>query len=140
MKELILSLRAKGYTYKQIVREVGCAKSLVSYYCGVGQADKTLGRQRQSRSKKRAYLQKIKQNFPCMDCGENYPYWVMDFDHRGDKLFGLGGGALALYSWDQILEEVKKCDIVCANCHRDRTHTRSVQSGDDALDVEINYL
>ena len=32
-KEKILELRSKGYTYNQIVNEVGCAKSTVSYYC-----------------------------------------------------------------------------------------------------------
>lgn len=25
------------------------------------------------------------------------------------------------FSWDEILDEIKKCEVVCANCHRIRT-------------------
>jgi len=49
----------------------------------------------------------------------------MDFDHRepGSKrhtvsrMIGRAGTAT-------ILAEIAKCDIVCANCHRDRTFRR----------------
>jgi predicted transcriptional regulator len=33
MKKKILSLRKQGYTYSEIVEEVGCAKGTVSYHC-----------------------------------------------------------------------------------------------------------
>ena len=33
MKEKILELRKKGFSYNQIVEELKCAKSTVSYYC-----------------------------------------------------------------------------------------------------------
>lgn len=41
MKEKILELRAKGYTYNQIVEELGCSKGTVAYHCGEGQKEKT---------------------------------------------------------------------------------------------------
>ena len=56
---------------------------------------------------------------PCADCGVQYPYYVMDFDHvRGEKLFEISAGHrhIAL-----LLDEIAKCDVVCANCHRART-------------------
>ena len=61
----------------------------------------------------------------CADCGKNYPPCVMQFDHRDPttkahfvtQMIGRAGTA-------RILEEVAKCDIVCANCHRERTHSR----------------
>jgi hypothetical protein len=28
------------------------------------------------------------------------------------------------WSWDKIMAEVLKCDVVCANCHRIRTHRK----------------
>lgn len=58
---------------------------------------------------------------PCADCGVQYPPCVMDFDHvRGVKSFQISG---AIYrSRASILAEVAKCDVVCANCHRMRTH------------------
>lgn len=61
---------------------------------------------------------------PCADCAKTFPYYVMDFDHvRGTKLFTLGE-APARRGRDQILEEAAKCDVVCSNCHRIRTHKR----------------
>lgn len=52
---------------------------------------------------------------------------VLEFDHvpgRGKKVGNVGD--LAKYgSWPKALREIAKCDIVCANCHRIRTHTRA---------------
>lgn len=61
---------------------------------------------------------------PCMDCGGRFPPECMDFDHvRGEKKFTIGPYVLcADQEW--FLEEVLKCDIVCANCHRIRTKNR----------------
>lgn len=58
---------------------------------------------------------------PCADCGESYPPWVMDFDHLGDKVFAIGGSQRGIQA---VTEEAKKCDVVCSNCHRQRTHDR----------------
>lgn len=52
MKEQILELRSQGKTYDEIVGVVGCSKGTVSYYCGEGQKEKTLGRQRKRRRNK----------------------------------------------------------------------------------------
>jgi hypothetical protein len=61
---------------------------------------------------------------PCMDCGIKYPYYVMQFDHvRGKKSVNLSGMHLR-YGRLQILAEIAKCDVVCANCHAERTHSR----------------
>lgn len=61
---------------------------------------------------------------PCADCGESYPYYVMDFDHRvgTHKKFELSKPKSV--SLEKIAEEISKCDVVCANCHRMRTHAR----------------
>lgn len=61
---------------------------------------------------------------PCADCNQSFPYYVMDFDHvRGDKKFNLGG-AYEKRGRKVVLAEMAKCDVVCANCHRIRTHDR----------------
>lgn len=52
MKWKILELRAQGKTYKEICEELGCSKSTVAYYCGEGQKEKTLDRQRVRRNNK----------------------------------------------------------------------------------------
>lgn len=61
---------------------------------------------------------------PCADCGVQYPYYVMDFDHRDshEKLFELN--SVARKTLLGILREIAKCDVVCSNCHRERTHRR----------------
>jgi len=62
---------------------------------------------------------------PCLDCGNTYPPYVMDFDHtRGEKVSEVGVLVTRGASVSRILAEIDKCDIVCANCHRIRTHTR----------------
>lgn len=58
---------------------------------------------------------------PCTDCGECFPPYVMDFDHvRGTKVRSIG--RLVAYGHEAGLRaELAKCDLVCANCHRERT-------------------
>lgn len=56
---------------------------------------------------------------PCADCGETDPV-ILEFDHRGDKEFAIGAN-LRDRRWEDILAEIAKCDVVCANCHRRRT-------------------
>jgi hypothetical protein len=59
---------------------------------------------------------------PCVDCGESDPV-VLEFDHMRDKSFAVAAGLID-YSWERILEEIKKCEVVCSNCHRRRTAQR----------------
>ena len=60
---------------------------------------------------------------PCTDCGKQYPPYVMDFDHiRGDKTNDVA--YFPLFSFARIAEEIAKCEVVCANCHRIRTERR----------------
>lgn len=62
---------------------------------------------------------------PCLDCGHTYPYYVMDFDHvRGKKKYNLSECGQKMYSLQTIQEEIDKCDVVCSNCHRERTFSR----------------
>lgn len=56
----------------------------------------------------------------CVDCGESDPI-VLQFDHREDKINGVSRMVSDGCSWDLIKEEIKKCDVVCANCHMKRT-------------------
>ncbi len=61
---------------------------------------------------------------PCMDCGHKYPYYVMDFDHRENKEYTLARCVVSGHNKQRILKEISKCDLVCSNCHRERTHSR----------------
>lgn len=58
---------------------------------------------------------------PCVDCGERNPV-VLEFDHvRGEKKFNISAGMVKGYTWSILADEIAKCDIRCANCHRIKT-------------------
>jgi hypothetical protein len=64
---------------------------------------------------------------PCTDCNVKYPWYVMQFDHvpgRGEKLFELGGKRGVNRTFELLKAERAKCDLVCANCHAERTYRR----------------
>lgn len=90
---------------------------------GLLKRDKAEYHRRYGKSRKEFLRQYIieKKSVPCVDCGERYPSYVMDFDHvRGDKKFNLSKGKKT--SVKTIDAELEKCDVVCSNCHRERTH------------------
>lgn len=80
------------------------------------------------REEKRQIVLKEKER-PCTDCGLPFPPVAMDFDHvRGKKVESICVMVDRPYSKEALVEEIKKCELVCACCHRVRTETRRVQS------------
>jgi hypothetical protein len=69
------------------------------------------------------YILEYFRSHPCTDCEESDPL-VLEFDHVGEKNFNVST-ALRVRNWQSILEEIAKCEVVCANCHRRRTARRS---------------
>lgn len=69
----------------------------------------------------RQWLDNLK-SVPCTDCGISYPPYVMDFDHRDPITKRNQVSNLLGCSRHVIQTEIDKCDVVCANCHRERTH------------------
>jgi hypothetical protein len=68
-----------------------------------------------------ALYNKLKEG-PCTDCKQTFPTVCMDFDHvSGVKAANVGRLANQAVSIEKILEEIKKCELVCSNCHRIRT-------------------
>lgn len=65
---------------------------------------------------------------PCMDCGIQYPPYVMHFDHRNgkEKLYNIGS-IIGRKTLKIVKDEIAKCDVVCANCHAERTYKRRIQ-------------
>ena len=66
----------------------------------------------------RLWVQLYKSKHGCCHC-DNHDYRVLDFHHRdrGRKKFCISAG-VATRSWSKLSREIKKCDILCANCHR----------------------
>lgn len=61
---------------------------------------------------------------PCADCKNTFHPICMDFDHKEDKTIEVSKAAANGLSQERLLAEIKKCDIVCSNCHRIRTELR----------------
>ena len=68
-------------------------------------------------------LAEIKEASGCVDCGVNN-HIVLDFDHLRDKKYNVSRMIHDGFSWKAIKREIAKCEVVCANCHRIRTHFR----------------
>jgi len=58
---------------------------------------------------------------PCVDCPEIDPV-VLEFHHVADKCHEIMRMVCACYAWARIEAELKKCIVLCANCHRRRTY------------------
>lgn len=80
---------------------------------------KTNGKKQRERNQ--LYLLDYLKSKKCIDCGNN-DVRVLEFDHqRGvDKKNNIAD-MMHHFSWKKILEEIEKCDIRCANCHRIKT-------------------
>jgi predicted transcriptional regulator len=124
-KEDIVRLRSEGKTYREIQESLGCSKGTISYHLGDGQKRKTGERSQKRRTEIRLMIAKIKEEAGCIDCKIMYPYYVLDFDHvNGLKIENIGK-MVYWHSIEDILKEIEKCEVVCSNCHRERTHKRS---------------
>lgn len=78
-----------------------------------------------------AFIDQYKRARSCFDCGfsgKEFPS-VLDFDHidgGSTKKFNIGSWSRAVLSIEAIEQEMKKCELVCANCHRKRTFSRKL--------------
>lgn len=62
---------------------------------------------------------------PCVDCGETDPI-ILEFDHvTGDKEFNISDAAREGYGMQRLKDEIAKCEVRCANCHRKKTYKHS---------------
>lgn len=124
-KENILKLRSEGKSYRQIQQILGCSKGTIAYHLGNGQKDKTKERTVRIRTKQSRYLWELKESSGCADCKEKYPHYMLEFDHLPEyQKLGSPMEIARNYSMQKALNEVKKCDVVCANCHKIRTWQR----------------
>jgi len=95
----------------------------IRHYRAHKQEYKDRARKRNNRIKKENsfHLFEYLQDKKCIDCGEPDPL-VLDFDHvRQTKQSNVAWMVHGGYAWKSILQEITKCDIRCANCHRRKT-------------------
>lgn len=67
----------------------------------------------------KTYIWTYLSNHPCEDCGERDPI-VLEFDHISDKINDIAN-MYRNYTLTIVKEEINKCQVRCANCHRRKT-------------------
>ena len=69
------------------------------------------------------YIQNMKNQLHCVDCGQRHPA-TLHFHHLNseDKVFSISYAANRGFSLDRIKKEIGKCIVLCANCHAIRHH------------------
>lgn len=81
------------------------------------------------RNRNKQYLLEYLQKHPCIMCGESDPV-VLEFDHidSSTKLQDVSAMATKMhFSLKRIIEEIAKCQVLCCNCHRRKTHPNRLQ-------------
>lgn len=72
----------------------------------------------------KTFVSKYLAQHPCVDCGES-DLLVLDFDHvQGAKICNVSRMVGVGYRLWRIQQEIEKCEVRCANCHRRATHKR----------------
>lgn len=131
LKEKIIRLRLAGKTYEDISAELKCSKSTISYHLN---SDTKVN---VSKKKKGTYesldfieeLQAFKRKNGCFDCKVMYPHYILEFDHRPEfKKIDNVYRVYKKFGKDKAWQEVAKCDVLCANCHKARTFERGLES------------
>lgn len=81
-----------------------------------------------ARIRNKKYVLEYLSTHPCVDCQEPDPI-VLEFDHvRGEKDMAVSVGIFAGWSLARLANEIAKCDVRCANCHRKKTHERKLEA------------
>ena len=109
------------------------SRSRHTRYCraciSVANRGRYMARSQQMRERLKGFNKKLKDDkaervsnylreHPCVDCGEADPV-VLEFDHvRGKKRYLISSLIKVGYSLQTLQNEIEKCDVVCANCHR----------------------
>ena len=92
--------------------------------------EKLYAAQKRHRLKIRGKLFDFLSTKSCVDCGEKDPI-VLEFDHKDkENKFKIVAKMLSgHYSWQSIEQEIAKCDVRCANCHRRKTYIQQKSWG-----------
>ena len=80
----------------------------------------------------RNFLRDYKTAAGCTDCGYNEHPAALEFDHlpEFEKSFNLSTAPFEGIAMERVLEEIAKCEVVCANCHAIRTAGRREEARD----------
>lgn len=118
LKKNILRLRRLGKSFRQIEKELGCNRGLISYHCSKGQKEKFRQRLYSSRRIKKEFFVKLLGG-KCERCGYDRYLEAFDFHHRHPDEKDIEIGDAIRQDLEVAKKEILKCMLLCANCHRE---------------------
>ena len=77
-----------------------------------------------ARERIRVFINNYLKVNPCVDCGEADPI-ILEFDHVAGKDFNISDATRKGVSIKKLKDEIAKCEVRCANCHRKKTYERN---------------
>lgn len=104
--------------HERLPRCVSCARDYQRKWHQKNR-DKRLKRRQERKQEIRRWVLDYLSSNPCVKCGETDPV-VLEFDHLRDKTL-IVSRLIAGYGLDSVKHEVAKCQVMCANCHREKT-------------------
>lgn len=80
-------------------------------------------RANRNKRKRKEWFRELKSKLKCERCPENHPA-CLEFHHLdpSEKNNHVSSMVHETYSEKRILEEIDKCIVLCANCHRKEHH------------------
>lgn len=68
-------------------------------------------------------LWRIKEEVGCKNCGYSENALALEFHHKNpnEKLYAVSSYGAGQITWEEAKDELKKCEILCSNCHRIET-------------------
>lgn len=118
----------KSHTIEETAKHFNVSRSTV-----IAHVDAKREKLCDDEKKRRNYLrvknriQKLKEmaveylGYKCMKCGYDKCIWALEFHHRNPKEKEFSISKYYSRSWEKLKKELDKCDLICANCHRE-TH------------------
>ena len=106
----------KGFYKEQWLSPAAYQRALEKGKIAIGKCYKNTLKER------RDLIDNIKLKTGCLLCGYKEHPVALDFDHLNplEKSFTIGTKYTSV-SLDRLIKEIKKCRVLCANCHRVET-------------------
>lgn len=127
-----VSNRKRGY-------HVWCKECLKEYDHNrhLAQHDKIMNQKYKRRHLIHTWLIENKKNLYCVKCGENDPC-CLEFHHLNpsEKEFNISDAIKNGYSIKRIELEMKKCIVLCSNCHK-KEHANNKEEIDNQLEFDF---
>jgi len=73
----------------------------------------------------------------CKSCGYDKCVSALDFHHRDPATKDKNWSRMKGWSWDRLVKELDKCDLLCANCHRELHEELYIEKNDSIVISKI---